>query len=267
MLLFLEIQGNKNVLLCMQLENFRTDLEDMKKKMDQCEKTLLSLLQKKRKDFPRFYFLSNDDLFEILGSSKEPAKINKHISKCFTGIKVLDFSITQVGGRGKGNDQFKITQMSSADGELVPFYKDVTGEVGELPVELWMKSVELQMKETLSMHLTKTLQGLSKKELKSSEKLPWVEKWINENEGQLLIVGMQVVWNEKCKNLLEEYGQKTVNKAEKPMAADRQKQWKIIKDEKRAFLFELTRQVILSRVDPQEAKSDQQTQDCRLDHH
>jgi dynein heavy chain len=52
---------------------------------------LNQLLERKRKDFPRFYFVSNDDLFELLGNSKDEDKVNKHIKKCFEGVKMLGF--------------------------------------------------------------------------------------------------------------------------------------------------------------------------------
>jgi dynein heavy chain len=55
----------------------------MSKKLDDSKKILFQLLERNRKEFPRFYFLSNDDLFEILGNSKDPDKINKHMLKCF----------------------------------------------------------------------------------------------------------------------------------------------------------------------------------------
>lgn len=44
-------------------------------KLDESKKILFQLLERNRKEFPRFYMLSNDDLFEILGNSKDPDRV------------------------------------------------------------------------------------------------------------------------------------------------------------------------------------------------
>jgi len=34
--------------------------------------------------------VSDDDLLEIIGQSREPLLVQKHIKKCFEGFKVMD---------------------------------------------------------------------------------------------------------------------------------------------------------------------------------
>lgn len=77
------IHSKPNILTALLIENFYADLDDISKRLDESQKVLNSLLETKRGAFPRFYFLANDDLFELLGNSKDPAKVNKHIKKCF----------------------------------------------------------------------------------------------------------------------------------------------------------------------------------------
>lgn len=58
-------------------------------KLEEIQKALDLYLETKRQIFPRFYFLSNDDVLEILGQSQNPQAMQPHLKKCFDNIKSL----------------------------------------------------------------------------------------------------------------------------------------------------------------------------------
>jgi len=67
-------------------------LNSMNFRLEEIQKSLDMYLETKRQIFPRFYFISNDDLLEILGQSKNPMEIQVHLKKCFDNIKSLNMT-------------------------------------------------------------------------------------------------------------------------------------------------------------------------------
>jgi dynein heavy chain len=80
---------------------------------------LNQFLEAKRGQFPRFYFLSNEDLLEIIGQSKDPKPILQHISKMFEGVATLTIGPPDAPGGGRGSKNYEITALESAEGEQV----------------------------------------------------------------------------------------------------------------------------------------------------
>ncbi|EUD69261.1 hypothetical protein C922_00124 [Plasmodium inui San Antonio 1] len=63
----------------------------IQKQLNFIEKSLESYLEKKKSSFPRFYFLSNKEILEILGIYKNPMLLKKKIQKIFSSIYSIEF--------------------------------------------------------------------------------------------------------------------------------------------------------------------------------
>jgi len=57
--------------------------------LDNCQKQLEDYMEKKRKAFPRFYFLSDDELIDILANSRDLDIIQGHLKACFDNVVKL----------------------------------------------------------------------------------------------------------------------------------------------------------------------------------
>ena len=85
-----QLRGLRNIVKACTHPGMLDAFNDMDAKLEKIQKSLENYLEAKRQQFPRFYFLSSDDLLEILGQAKDPMNVQSHLKKCFEGIKKLE---------------------------------------------------------------------------------------------------------------------------------------------------------------------------------
>jgi dynein heavy chain, axonemal len=142
--------------------------------LEQIQKELEDYLSMKRMAFPRFYFLSNDELLEILAQSKNVHAVQPHMSKCFDGIKALEF--------GEAQNANSILAMLSAEGERVALGSNLKARGG---VETWLAAVEVEMQRSLARAAREAFKSYTMEKRSG---------WIVSQPAQLVLVVSQIYW-------------------------------------------------------------------------
>jgi dynein heavy chain len=142
--------------------------------LEKIQKCLEEYLESKRLLFPRFYFLSNDELLEILSQTKNPQAVQPHLGKCFDAIKSLEFS--------PDPKSIDILSMISPEGEKIPFSKSLKARGN---VEAWLSAVEESMFTTIRRLIKLALADYTDEGR---------SKWLLEHAGQVVLTVSQILW-------------------------------------------------------------------------
>lgn len=159
-------------------------LKNMATQLEHCQRALMEFLEERRSQFPRFYFIGDDDLLEVLSQSRNPQVIQTHLKKLFAGI----FSVEIEDGA--------ITHMCSSDGERVPLASPVrTGD----QVEAWLSDLEQCMRATLQGLLSATTQEPGGRGLRAQLSGDDFQRC----SSQVLCLSEMVRFTEKCEAALK----------------------------------------------------------------
>eukprot|EP00794_Sanderia_malayensis_P003656 gene3656-4173_t len=138
----------------LQGENLRTVFFELITKEENIIKSLSSYLEGIRSSFPRLYFLSDNNMLELLASTSNPKQLVPFVKKCFPGISNLKFVLPQ-SADNRVRTQLDVA-LNAHKLEVVSFYGEF-GEEIKLPepirpsvqTENWLRLIEQSMKSVM----------------------------------------------------------------------------------------------------------------------
>lgn len=164
-------------------------LKNMAHNLELCQRALNEYLDMKKKIFPRFYFVSNIALLDMLSNGNDPPKIMKHLGSCYDAMCDLEF----VEG-----STTEAHSMVAKDGELVKFHEPfvISGAV-----EDWLNRLTTHMQDCLRGVTNHAYLTAAEWEV-GQPRHEWLYNYPAQN---VLTVASCIMWSEETEASLEEY--------------------------------------------------------------
>uniref|UniRef100_A0A8C5Q446 AAA+ ATPase domain-containing protein n=1 Tax=Leptobrachium leishanense TaxID=445787 RepID=A0A8C5Q446_9ANUR len=175
----------------LNIQGVQRSLERLADLLGKIQKALGEYLERERSSFPRFYFVGDEDLLEIIGNSKNVAKLQKHFKKMFAGVSSIILN----------EDSSVVLGISSREGEEVLFKTPVS--ITEHPkINEWLTLVEKEMRVTLAKLLAESVTEVEifgkSTEIDPATYISWIDKY----QAQLVVLSAQIAWSENVESAL-----------------------------------------------------------------
>ncbi|XP_069984451.1 dynein heavy chain, cytoplasmic isoform X3 [Penaeus vannamei] len=185
-----KVSKSPMVMDVLNIQGVQRSLERLADLLGKIQKALGEYLERERSSFPRFYFVGDEDLLEIIGNSKNIPRLQKHFKKMFAGVTaiILDENETIVTG------------IASREGEEVTFNKPVS-TVENPKINEWLKQVENEMRMTLAQNLAAAVADIKQFKhgpIDTQSYLQWCDKY----QAQLIVLAAQISWSEEVEAAL-----------------------------------------------------------------
>ncbi|XP_063804701.1 cytoplasmic dynein 1 heavy chain 1 [Pseudophryne corroboree] len=169
----------------LNIQGVQRSLERLADLLGKIQKALGEYLERERSSFPRFYFVGDEDLLEIIGNSKNVPKLQKHFKKMFAGVSSIILN----------EDSSVVLGISSREGEEVMFKTPVS--ITEHPkINEWLTLVEKEMRVTLAKLLAESVTEVEifgkSTAIDSATYISWIDKY----QAQLVVLSAQIAWSE-----------------------------------------------------------------------
>jgi dynein heavy chain 1 len=182
------------VLDVLNIPNVQKSLERLAELLNKIQKALGEYLEKERVSFPRFYFVGDEDLLEMIGNSNDTLRIAKHFKKMFAGLSGLVM-----------DEETVISGFTSKEGEVVRLKKEIN-LVKTPRINDWLALLENGMKATLAELLAEAVDQFTP--IFASDELDpnALNDFMSAYPSQIVVLATQVVWTTAVDQSLTEGG-------------------------------------------------------------
>ena len=167
-------------------------LERLADLLAKIQKALGEYLERERSSFPRFYFVGDEDLLEIIGNSKNVPRLQKHFKKMFAGV----YSILL------NEENTIVLGVSSKEGEELLF-KTPVSIAANPKINDWLTLVESEIRQTLASLLSQSVQEYTQFNRGAALDHAQFLKWVETYQAQLVVLSAQILWSESVENALK----------------------------------------------------------------
>lgn len=187
-----KVQRSPYVLEVIKIPGLQKSLERLAELLHRVQKALGEYLEKERAQFPRFFFVGDDDLLDILSKGQDVMSVARHLKKMFAGISGLTT-----------DEPGNIVSFSSVQGEVVeldsPISLSKTSRVSE-----WLCELQSRMQSTLGNLLGRAVLHFAAvfEDDKVVVQSSIFDEFVTHYPTQIIVLASQVWWTQSVEEAL-----------------------------------------------------------------